>query len=385
MSTTVDGIRFINNPVSDFVTYTSTTGNSPPSFCPTQPSQINSDWRIGIKYGFNTNTLTCLKLTTAPRPLYCPEINKYSPGNKNNVFWTTNLDYDAAYPNPPGRQVTCKYPTEIFNTPNDVKLWKDTYLSPNLPENVLQQNQKTYDNILMPKVCMQRADSKDCVPDNGITLVPGACTGSTGLFGCSRVTAELGGWAGECKAWAARNKPVFDQEIITYCANPANKCTVDCRCENRAEVDEIYNKYANVKSGADGCWYRPCKSLNGKYLVRDIFAQQQQTCETALCEVIVNIWATDTANVDFNIGNQTIDCGRQLPAKSGGGGGGNDPINQIDSVWDKYSVYILIGIAIFAIIVVILIITNISKTPEVEDPVSSDNSIAPSVSNPVVL
>jgi hypothetical protein len=262
---------------------------------------------------------------------------------------------------------------------------KNTFLSPNLPPGIKNQNQSVYDNVLLPPICMQRANTEDCVPDNGITLVPGACTGATGLVGCSRVTAELGGWAGECRAWADRNKPVFDQEVITYCSHQANKCTVDCRCQNRAEVDEIYNKYADKKSGADGCWYRPCKSLNGKYLVRDIFAQQQKTCEPALCEVIINIWATDSANVNFDIGNQTIDCGNQLPAKSGGGGGGNDPVNEIDSIWDKYSIYIFIGIAIFAIVVIILIICNISKTPTVEDPVSSDSTIAPSVSNPVVL
>jgi hypothetical protein len=95
-TTTVDGIKFINNQKGEFQEYTITKLASQNKFCGITGSQTNTDWRIKLVQGSSNNsTITCLTFKNLVVPLYCPEINGYAPSKKNNVFWTTNADFDA--------------------------------------------------------------------------------------------------------------------------------------------------------------------------------------------------------------------------------------------------------------------------------------------------
>lgn len=334
------------------------------------PGQPN-DWRINYKqtrvYPARFEA-TCARVPPSDPSLgttVCPNI---SNNNRSPIVrWVSNDDQFTPYA-PPGRVVQCEYKKSNFTIPNDVTIWRKIFLNPKLPQHILEHNQNVLDRELLPDLCLQPAGPGECRPDNGIVIQSESpCAGSTGvtgsgLTGCSRVNS-IGPWSSICAGWAqSQNGNEFiSRRMVEYCAATGNICSIDCRCINRGIVDGLYNELAALQPGQDGCWYAPCKNRQS-YLVPNSIIVDPNACKPAACQIVVQAFNRGDGNININIGKATINCpglnGNTGPVKPPGG----DPLANIESIWEQYQVYILIGFAIFGILLFIIILYAVYDT-----------------------
>lgn len=351
----------VPNPINQ---YTIPTGES--RSCNQQPNQPASDWRIKITSPpVGQTILTCAlapSITAYPPGTICPGFGTNLGKGPNEILWVTNEDRNTPVAIP-GRRINCKYDIANITTVNDVNKWKRTFLNPALPQDVLNHNTQVYNNVLLPELCFQPAGPGECEPDNGIRINPDSvCAGSTGvtggLTGCSRVTSR-GEWSSICGAWSENqiqnNSVAFSERMRAYCGAPGNTCKIDCRCINRDIVDELYKTIASRYTGQDACWYQPCRNFR-KYLIPDSVRVDPAACPPAACQIVVNAYNQESGSINIDIGEATIFC----PGINGSTGTpnppGGDPFANIESIWEQYQVYILIGLAIAGILLFILIL-----------------------------
>jgi hypothetical protein len=369
-----------SNEASDI--YTVSGGAFQPGGNPCPLGNGANDWLLSRTNNSSNTTLTCAKIR--PRGIYppgsgvCPGFGPIYGKGPVDLSWVTNEDQFTPVA-PPGRIVNCKYNKNAITTPEDVTYWQKTFLNPNLPKNVLAHNENVFNNELLPDLCFQPAGPGECTPDNGIIIQNGSpCAGSTGvtgtgLTGCTRITS-IGPWSSICAGWAERqNGSTFiSTKMREYCAN--NICSIDCRCINRDIVDQLYNAIASRYQGHDACWYAPCRNFR-KYLVPNSVRVNPDSCPDIACQIVVNAYNQQDGSIDINIGEATISCnglnGNTGPVDPPGG----DIINNIDSIWEQYQVYILIGLAIFGILFFILILYAIYDNKG--EPNASPNNTPP--------
>ena len=149
--------------------------------------------------------------------------------------------------NTDGRVMSCMYDQNIFADEANVTAWNNFYVNSADNPALGAINSKVYNDQVLATFCTQPADPGAC---NNLQYAPsvsgfGPCTG--GLTGCSRMSSNTG-----CIQWVKANdfgqNSIVQSAFTEYCSQDSNVCSNDCRCINRAVVDEVYIDV--VKGGA---------------------------------------------------------------------------------------------------------------------------------------
>ena len=263
----------------------------------------------------------------------CPTMS----GGTATAQWNSNSDQSNSLGQ--GRQIVCTYKASDFQTAADITTWINTFGTTG--------NSEAFDNI-MSFFCSQQA--VNCQPFAPLASPSAACTG--GLTGCS-MFSDTGQGGAYCRNWASSPSPITYSTEQNFCVD--NICAQDCLCYNRGEVDDIYIQITSSPDAPppteDACWYKPCQQT--QYLIPQNQIIQPGTCPSTICQQVNNVIGNQGSNINITVAQEEISC------TLGTGGGGNNPLGYIESIWDQYHVWIIVGIAIILTAVTLFIVITI--------------------------
>jgi hypothetical protein len=305
-----------------------------------------------------------------------------APDGSTTLYLCPNQGYPyACTPFTSGRPIECTFDlVGNFETVAQINEWLNIYG----PYDI---NSQAYNETIMPYFCNRptqpgNPDDIGCSVYNPIvttsvcSLTAGGTAGMTaamegtdytqgptvvaGLTGCSRIHAK--GQAGVlCQQWAAGGEnggyqSYVDGMMNSFCGKYS--CSQDCLCINAGIVDPTFISITTAPGGgsvldAYPCWYIPCQGTTD--LVTSILSSDLTTCPQQVCTSVQDI--IDNQGTVNETNNDNINC----PSGGTGSTGGSSPY--VESIWDQYGTYILIGLgAIVFIIIVLIAIAIFSKS-----------------------
>lgn len=312
------------------------------------PTCRTNDGKIDWLYANNT---ACIGLPgsfcSEVDPNICPRIA--SPAVVPAV-WTTNEDsgFDSLNPLPQGRQVTCTYDVNVFNTPASVQTWLNAFGTNGRPvwdTSTLRgrNNSQVWDDIIMPHYCLQ---STNQCPTYNPVMPSSACPSA--LSNCSilhsTIDANNGGY---CSDWYNTRLTAAQRQTTLSRFCTANQCSQDCLCVNRATVDPLFAVFASASPPTqNSCWYIPCQQSNSQFIPID--QTNLGNCPSTICTQTIFVNAGQNSQVNIDVAQATISC----PL----GGGETPPVIDPDSFWDTNGIYIILAVVGFILFILLIII-----------------------------
>jgi hypothetical protein len=311
------------------------------------------------------NTIGQIKeeaLCSNVQPGICPKIGSEQP---NGVFTTTNPPINTNQTSGPV-QVNCQYDVDQFNTICDINTWQSSFPSQTTQlNNSIAKYYCSQDGMPNPNnICCIGEPTVNMCPLNTLPISPDLVDEQ--MTKCSRFTANDASGS-FCRAWDATvtgdnkngNSP-SDIVKIQYCTT--NPDSLDCLCINRSRSND-YKLLKGSYSFNDGCWYLPCQAPE-QLKTSDI---NTLNCPTNICQSIIQNYM-NTGPVNFENVNLATNCINNT----------NPTItptptpNPVTSFWDRYKVWIILGIVILIVIIIIIIIVAVSSRKKTPVPTDTD-------------
>jgi len=317
----------------------------------------SDEWKVGSVHCFCGNDQP---ICSRVDPEVCPSL----PGKDGSARIKAEF-VDLSSATDKEATVKCSYDLSKITTTDQVETWKSTF-----------GMDESYMNSIMPNFCSKA--SHEC-PGDPVTGQP--------LETCSRILGT-GADGKICREWAGKSKvnPNYyaglDRAMTTYCND--NPKSVQCQCINRG-MDPLYKAAGGESSLTDVispfCWWRPCKDPD-KYLVTSSLFTAKCPSNFEVCQQIHKFTAEANSTIQAKDFESKIACSfNSTPSPNTPPPGPITPPSEIPPVtpitppseippvtpitppsfFQKYKLWIIIGVAavvIIIIIVVILIVTT---------------------------
>lgn len=194
------------------------------------------------------------------------------------------------------KTLSCTYDVEIFREAGVVLAYRNQQCGGNC------DGDDIYNKIIMPTFCSQTSLICPSDPFTGQTL------DSCSLLNNSEGDPNSGG--GLCRDWCAKNPTECDTVKNNWCA--VNSSNVQCAClKPQSQKNNIKNLFSGISavagSGPIGCWWLPCKSLDGEYLVTNNIVNAAVNCPT-VCQQIIQAINNQETNIDLTNIDQILNC-----------------------------------------------------------------------------
>jgi hypothetical protein len=311
------------------------------------------DSEIDCTYCFaKTNSPICVK----PDPGVCGSYTGSDGGDILEGVAITSNQFDTYF------TVECTFFASAFNDIDNV----DAYI------NVFGRD-SNYKGDLMKNFCKQTSSNCATDPTTGNPMT--SC-----LF-----LNDNGDSGNECREWYSLVGSGADATMQTYCGN--NPTAPDCKCINRAS-DPIYQaiKTGGGDSIPDQCWWSACAAAGPPGNLVNSALLDQSVCPSTLCQDINNIIGNIDSNITQGDLTSNINCpittvaGSSTNGNGSNGNGGNGSngnggngsngnggstnvqpssntfINDADTWWDKYKIWIILAIVGIILILIFVFI-----------------------------